>query len=223
MTSPYDDIKFIFDCSNCKFTCANTLDNHDAAELVSIQMQYSMGGSSDKTITLYSNNSTDTTTDNQPLFDTLTGVKTFNLSDFVTLAVISDLKFRLYVNLRNVGSCSISNIKLSYRVETKNKILDSKSTISGTGFSLQPDTDYNGNYESYGFGSNGYPVCHIPKTDISTLLPNKKIKVSTTFWDNNVFSNYIYPKYSLGVFLISSDRKSAKRSEEHTSELQSLV
>ena len=210
LTSPYDDIKFIFDCSNCKFTCANTLDNHDAAELVSIQMQYSMGGSSDKTITLYSNNSTDTTTANQPLFDTLTGVKTFNLSDFVTLAVISDLKFRLYVNLRNVGSCSISNIKLSYRVETKNKILDSKSTISGTGFSLQPDTDYNGNYESYGFGSNGYPVCHIPKTDISTPLPNKKIKVSTTFWDNNVFSNNIYPKYSLGVFLISSDRKSAK-------------
>ena len=210
LTSPYDDIKFIFDCSNCKFTCANTLDNHDAAELVSIQMQYSIGGSSDKTITLYSNNSTDTTTANQPLFDTLTGVKTFNLSDFVTLAVISDLKFRLYVNLRNVGSCSISNIKLSYRVETKNKILDSKSTISGTGFSLQPDTDYNGNYESYGFGSNGYPVCHIPKTDISTLLPNKKIKVSTTFWDNNVFSNNIYPKYSLGVFLISSDRKSAK-------------
>ena len=210
LTSPYDDIKFIFDCSNCKFTCANTLDNHDAAELVSIQMQYITGGSSEKTITLYSNNSTDTTTANQPLFDTLTGIKTFNLSDFVTLEVISDLKFRLYVNLRNVGSCSISNIKLSYRVETKNKILDSKSTISGTGFSLQPDTDYNGNYESYGFGSNGYPVCHIPKTDISTLLPNKKIKVSTTFWDNNVFSNNIYPKYSLGVFLISSDRKSAK-------------
>ena len=210
LTSPYDDIKFIFDCSNCKFTCANTLDNHDAAELVSIQMQYSMGGSSDKTITLYSNNSTDTTTANQPLFDTLTGVKTFNLSDFVNFTIIRDLKFRLYVNLRNVGSCSISNIKLSYRVETKNKILDSKSTISGTGFSLQPDTDYNGNYESYGFGSNGYPVCHIPKTDISTPLPNKKIKVSTTFWDNNVFSNNIYPKYSLGVFLISSDRKSAK-------------
>ena len=210
LTSPYDDIKFIFDCSNCKFTCANTLDNHDAAELVSIQMQYSMGGSSEKTITLYSNNSTDTTTANQPLFDTLTGVKTFNLSDFVNFTIIRDLKFRLYVNLRNVGSCSISNIKLSYRVETKNKILDSKSTISGTGFSLQPDTDYNGNYESYGFGSNGYPVCHIPKTNVSTPLPNKKIKVSTTFWDNNVFSNNIYPKYSLGVFLISSDRKSAK-------------
>ena len=210
LTSPYDDIKFIFDCSNCKFTCANTLDNHDAAELVSIQMQYNTGESSDKTIILYSNNSTDTTTANQPLFDTLTGVKTFNLSDFVNFTIIRDLKFRLYVNLRNVGSCSISNIKLSYRVETKNKILDSKSTISGTGFSLQPDIDYNGNYESYGFGSNGYPVCHIPKTNVSTPLPNKKIKVSTTFWDNNVFSNNIYPKYSLGVFLISSDKKSAK-------------
>ena len=205
LTSNYDDIKFIFDCSNCKFTCADGSDNSIGYELVSVNIEYkSETLGTNNNVELYRNTSTHTTGE-IPLFDTLTGIKTFNLSDLAdSLPIGEDLNFRLWVTLGSF--VAISNIQLSYRIETKNKIIDSKSDISVTGFNLVPGTDYVGNTleisAGNGGGTGGYPVCHIPITEYNNN------KLSTNFWGS--IDNSQYPKYTLGVFLISSNKKSSK-------------